>query len=121
MIWSSPALQFGQWCMSMSKTKRAQLGVGGQHAMKTDQVQPRPRHQRGQPLNELQRAHDQVRGPISPRCLELELHLAPHRRVQAEAVDVGAQRLARRGLARHCASQGEQPGCRIRGGRRILR
>ena len=31
----------------------------------------------------------------------------PHRGVQAEAVDVGAQGLARRGLARHCASQGE--------------
>jgi len=53
--------------------QRAQLGVGGQHPMKTDQVQPRPRHQCGQPLHELQRAHDQVRGPVAPRRLELDL------------------------------------------------
>jgi hypothetical protein len=90
--------------------------------MKPDEVQPRPRHQRCQPLHELQRAHDQVRGAVAPRCLELELHLAggvelhplvgqrrpgdvaaqlfqplavvsfdPHRGVQAEPVDVGAQ------------------------------
>jgi hypothetical protein len=31
----------------------------------------------------------------------------PHDGVQAEAVDVGAQGLARRVLTRHCASQGE--------------
>jgi hypothetical protein len=38
-------------------------------------VRPRPRHQRGQPLHEHQRAHDRVRGPVAPRCLELELYL----------------------------------------------
>ena len=34
--------------------------------------------------------------------------LDSHRGVQAEAVDVGAQGLARRSLARHCTSQGQQ-------------
>jgi hypothetical protein len=38
-------------------------------------MQPPPRHQRGQPLHELQRAHDQVRRSVAPRYLELELHL----------------------------------------------
>jgi hypothetical protein len=33
--------------------------------------------------------------------------LDPHRGVQAEAVDVGAQGLACRVLAWHCASQGQ--------------
>jgi len=100
--------------------------------MKPDQVQSRPRHQRGQPLHELQRAHDQVRRSVAPRRLELELHLPcrvelhplvrerrsrdvaaqlfqslaverleTHCGVQAEAVDVGTQGLARCGLARH--------------------
>ena len=39
-------------------------------------VPHRPRHQRCQPLHELQRAHDQVRGSVAPRRLEFELHLA---------------------------------------------
>ena len=103
---------------------------------KTGQVQPRPWHQRGQPLHELQRAHDQVRGSVAPRGPELELHLPrgvelnpfvrqrrprdvaaqllqplavvcfhPHRGVQAEPVDVGAQWLAFCGLARHRPSR----------------
>jgi hypothetical protein len=90
----------------------------------------------GQPLHELQRAYDQMRGPVAPRRLEPELDLAggveldplvrqrrphdvaaqllqplavmgfdPHRRVQTEPVDVGAQGLARRGLPRHRATQ----------------
>ena len=46
--------------------------------MEADQVQPRPRHRhrRGQPLHELQRVHDQVRGSVAPRRYELELHLS---------------------------------------------
>jgi len=41
------------------------------------QVQPWPRHQRGQPLHEeLQRAHHQVRGSVAPRRLELQPHLS---------------------------------------------
>ncbi len=43
--------------------------------MKADQVQPRPRHQRRQPLHEIERAHHNVRRSAAPRCLELELHL----------------------------------------------
>ena len=112
------------------------LRVRGQNAVEPDEVQPRPRHQCRQPLHELQRAHDQMRGAVAPRRLELELHLPggvelhpfvgerrprdvaaqllqplavvglhPHRRVQAEPVDVGAQRLARPVLARHRAPE----------------
>ena len=55
---------------------RAQLGVGSQHTMEADQVQSRAWHQRCQPLHELQRAHHQVRGAVSPGGLELEHHLA---------------------------------------------
>jgi hypothetical protein len=43
--------------------------------MEPDEMQPRPWHQRGQPMHELQRAHHQVRGAVAPRGLELELHL----------------------------------------------
>jgi hypothetical protein len=119
--------------------QRPQLGIRRQHAAKPDQVQPRPRHQRRQPLHELQRIHDQMGRSIAPRRLELELHLAggveldplvrqrrprdvaaqllqplavvrldPHRGVQAETVDVGAQRLARGGLARHRAAERQE-------------
>jgi len=36
---------------------RAHLGVGRQHAVQADQMQPRPWHQGGQALHELQRPH----------------------------------------------------------------
>ena len=49
--------------------QRAQLGVGGQHAVEADQVQPGPGHQRRQPLHELQRAPHQVRGAVAPGVL----------------------------------------------------
>jgi transposase, IS5 family len=55
--------------------QRAQLGVGCQHAVQADQMQPRSGHQGSQALHELQRRHDQVRGPVAPRSLELEHHL----------------------------------------------
>ena len=72
--------------------QRAQLGVGGQHAVlakrrsvhfaqrrdadtKTDQVQARPGHQCGQSVHELQRRHHMVRGAVAPGCLQLEHHL----------------------------------------------
>ena len=94
-------------------------------------MQTRPGNQRRQPLHELQRAQDQMRRAVAPRCLQLQLDLPggidlhpfvgkrrpgdvaaqllqplavmgfdPHRGVQAESVDVGAQRLAGRVLAR---------------------
>ena len=106
--------------------------------MEANQAQPRPGHQCGQPLHELQRAHHQVRRAIAPRRLELQLHLTggvdlhplvgqrrpgdvaaqlfqplavvrfdPDCGVQTEPVDVGTQRLARFGLARHRPSQGQ--------------
>jgi hypothetical protein len=55
--------------------QRAQLRVRRQHAVEPVQVQHGPQHQRRQPLQELQRPHHQVRGPVAPRRLELELHL----------------------------------------------
>jgi hypothetical protein len=80
----------------------ALLGVGGQHTLESNQVQPRAWHQRCQPLHELHRAQPcrprprrawalglaqtvhrtlcvppqhQVHGAVAPRCLELQLHL----------------------------------------------
>ena len=38
-------------------------------------AQPGLRFRRHQPLDELQQAHDRVRGAVAPRCLELQLHL----------------------------------------------
>jgi hypothetical protein len=39
------------------------------------EVQPRPRHQRRQPLHELQRAHHETRGAVAPGRLQLQFHL----------------------------------------------
>ena len=100
-------------------------------AQLADQMQPGPRHQRGQALHQLQRAQYQMRGAIAPGRLQAQAHLAiavqldtlvgqcragdlatqsletpplmginPHRRVQAETVDVRAQALARSVLTR---------------------
>jgi hypothetical protein len=66
--------------------------------MKADQMQPWSWHQRGQPLHELQRRHDQMGGAVAPRRLELQLHLpggvALHPLVrQRRPSDVAAQLL----------------------------
>jgi hypothetical protein len=37
-----------------------------------EQMQARPRHQRGQALHELQRRHHNVRGAVAPGALELQ-------------------------------------------------
>ena len=95
--------------------QRAQLGVGCQHAMKADQVQPRPGHQRGQALHELQRRHHQVGGAVAPGCLQLQHHLpggvSLHALVgQSGASDVAAQlleRLAVVGITSHGSVQAE--------------
>lgn len=74
-------LGFGGLCFLRGRFRllrnhqRAQLSVGPQHAMEAIQVQPRAWHQRRQPLHELQRRHDQMRGAVAPGCLELEQHL----------------------------------------------
>ncbi len=67
MILGSPAPQFGQRCMSISTrlSSPAQLMRPG----RTWTVS-------ASPLQELQRAHHQVRGAVARWCLELELHLA---------------------------------------------
>ena len=93
--------------------QRAQLGVGGQHAVEADQVQPGPGHQRRQPLHELQRRHHQVRGAVAPGSLELQHDLSGgvglyalvgQRRARTQTVQwtvcawQGAGPLARRGL-----------------------
>jgi hypothetical protein len=50
-------------------------------------------------------------GDVATQLLELVavVRFLPHRRVQAKPVDVGAQRLARHGLARDRAAQGPSP------------
>ena len=52
--------------------RRTQPGIGRQHPMKTDQMQARARHQRGQALHEFQRRHPDVRGAVAPRAFELQ-------------------------------------------------
>ncbi len=76
MIFSAPPAQLGQVCMSMSKTRlssRAQLircgrGTGARRV-------PFGRSG-GEPLHELQRAHDPVGRSVTSRRLEIELDLA---------------------------------------------
>lgn len=55
------------------------LGVRGQNAVKSDEEQLRPWHQRRLPLHEFQQAHDRMRDPVAPRRLELELRLPRYR------------------------------------------
>jgi len=77
-------------------------------------MQPRPRHQRRQPLHELQRAHhhelQSLVGKRRPGDVAAQLlqplaivRFDPHGRVQTETVDVSAQGLACCAPARHRA------------------
>ena len=50
----------------------AQPGIGCEHAVKTDQMQARTRHQRGQALHDFQRRHLDVRGAVTPGAFELQ-------------------------------------------------
>jgi len=94
---------------------RAQLGIGCQHAMETDQVQARPGHQGSQPLYELQRRHHQVRGAVAPGRLERQHDLSGGVALhtfngQGRAGDVAAQllqSLAVFGAAAHGHMQAE--------------
>ena len=56
--------------------RRAQLGVGREHAMEANQMQPRTRDQCGQPLHELQRRHHDMGGAVAVGALELQHDLA---------------------------------------------
>ena len=47
------------------------LALARQRAVKTDQMQARTRHQRGQALYEFQRRHLDVRGAVAPGAFEL--------------------------------------------------
>ena len=93
----------------------AHLGVGCQHTMEADQVQPRPRHQRGQPLHELQRRHHQVRGAVAPGGLERDHHLTGGVGLYAFVGQRGARRVAAQlfqrfavvGRATHSRAQAE--------------
>lgn len=46
-----------------------------QHSEVANQIQPRPRHQRRQPLQKLQRTHHNMRCTVPVRALKLEHHL----------------------------------------------
>jgi len=90
-----------------------QPGVGHQHPMEADQVQPRPRHQRSQPLHELQRRHHQVRGAVAPGGLQPQHHLpgrvALHALVgRGRAGDVAAQLLQLAALVGIASQRGVQ-------------
>ena len=80
MILKSPP-HCGQCAGSMSNTRLsrrarhnrgAQPGIGCEHAVKTDQMQARSRHQRGQAPHEFQRRHLDVRGAAAPGAFQLQ-------------------------------------------------
>ena len=56
--------------------RRTQPGIGCQHTVKPDQMQARARHQRGQALHEFQRRHDDMRGAVAKRALQLQHDIA---------------------------------------------
>ncbi len=56
--------------------RRAQLSVRREHAVEADPMQPRTRHQGGEPLQELKRRHHDVGGAVLIRALQLQHHLA---------------------------------------------
>ena len=67
MILKSPP-HCGQCSRSIPKTRLSRR----EHAVKTDQMQARSRHQRGQALHEFQRRHLDVRSAVAPGALELQ-------------------------------------------------
>ena len=81
--------------------------------MEADEVQPRPRHQRRQPLHELQRAHEQVRAAVAPRRLAPELHLPGGVELHAFVRQRGPGDAAARSLEPPAAAR-FQPSCRCR-------
>jgi hypothetical protein len=52
--------------------RRAQLGVGREHTMEANQMQPRARDPCGQALHELQRRHHDMGGAVTVGTLELQ-------------------------------------------------
>ena len=54
----------------------AQLRVGRQHTVETDQMETRAGHQGRQALHELQRLHDDMSGAVFVRTLQLQHDLA---------------------------------------------
>ena len=103
-----------------------QPGIGREHSMKADQVQPRARHECCQALYELQRRHPDVRGAVAPRALELQHDIT--RAIALEplvgdrgARDVPAQAFERLALMLSAAHPGMQAeavriGAQARGG-----
>ena len=56
--------------------RATQPGVGREHAMEANQMQPRTRDECGEALHALQRRHHDMGGPVSVGTLELEHDLA---------------------------------------------
>src|SRR5262245_19835171 len=54
----------------------AQLRVGRQHTVETDQMETRARHQSRQALHELQRLHEDMGGAVFVRTFQLQYDLA---------------------------------------------
>ena len=55
---------------------RTMRTVGGKHAVKSSQINPRLRHQRDESRNEVQRLEDDMCGAIAVRGLEFVAHMA---------------------------------------------
>jgi len=62
-----------RWTRNDRSTQR---GVGREHAMEANQMQPRRRDECGQPLHELQRRHHDMGGSVAVGTLELQHDLA---------------------------------------------
>ena len=62
--------------------------------MKTDQMQARSRHQRGQALHEFQRRHLDVRGAVAPGALELQHDITSAIALESFVGDRGARDVA---------------------------
>ena len=101
MIFSSPLPHFGQRCTSMSKTRSSSPAQPMRPGRCLDDLPLidacRPLRHHLRPLIRQRRAREVTAQMLQPLAL---VGFAAHGRMQAETIDVDAQRLARRGLAR---------------------
>lgn len=76
-IWpDQPAAASLRPCRGAPASPRAQCAVRGKHAVEARQVHPRPRHQRRQACDQIQRLQHDVGRAIAVRGLELIAHLS---------------------------------------------
>ncbi len=68
--------------------------MGREHAMEANEMEPGPWDESRQALQEFQRAHHEMGGPIPVRCFELEDDLAGRCAAQAFVAEGGARDVA---------------------------